>query len=148
MGGSEAAITFTIPWLAVPVMMAGAVVLALLFAAAMMILASFARSFKDGQAMVTPVYWLVFLPLLLGDQTDINLSLGTALVPIANVAMMIRDAIGGVFLWEWIGVTLAVNLTLVAGCLLLARQVLRFEEFLLGGFDGSFWRFAKEKLFA
>jgi sodium transport system permease protein len=146
--GNEEAISFSIPWMAVPVMMAGAVALALFFAAAMMMLAAFARSFKDGQALAAPVYYLVFIPFLLGDQTDTNLSLATALVPIANVAMMIRDAIGGVFLWPWIGVTLAVTLALVGGCILVARQILRFEEFLLGGFDGSFWRFAKEKLFA
>ncbi len=77
-----------------------------------------------------------------------NLTLATALVPIANVTMMIRDAIGGVFLWPWIGVTLLVTLALVALCLAVARQLLRFEDFLLGSFDGSFWRFAKEKLFA
>lgn len=145
---NDAAVSFSIPWLAAPVMLAGAAALALFFAAAMMILAAFARSFKDGQAMVTPVYWLVFLPFLLGDQSDVNLSLATALVPIANVTMMIRDAIGGVFLWPWIGVTLLVTLALVALCLAVARQLLRFEDFLLGSFDGSFWRFAKEKLFA
>lgn len=98
--------------------------------------------------MITPVYWLVFIPILLGDQTDVNLSLGSALIPIGNVTMMIRDAIGGVFLWEWIAVTLLFTLSLVAVLLLLARQILKFEDFLLGAFDGSFWRFAKEKLFA
>ncbi len=142
------AITFSIPLLAAPVMLAGAIVLALFFSAAMMILAAFARSFKDGQAMITPVYWLVFIPIILGDQTDVNLSLGSSLIPIGNVTMMIRDAIGGVFLWEWIAVTILFTLTLVAVLLLLARQILKFEDFLLGAFDGSFWRFAKEKLFA
>lgn len=148
LGGSGDDIAFTIPWMAAPVMLAGAAALALFFSAAMMILAAFARSFKDGQAMITPVYWLVFIPLLLGDQTDVNLSATTAFIPIANVTVMIRDAIGGVFLWPWIGVTLLVTLTVVVLLLLLARQILKFEDFLLGAFDGSFWRFAKEKLFA
>ena len=143
LGGGADAVSFSIPWLAVPVMLAGAVALALFFAAAMMILAAFARSFKDGQAMVTPVYWLVLIPLLLGNQADVDLSLGTALIPIANVTMMIGDAIGGVFVWEWIGVTLVVTMALVALLLVVARQILRFEDF-----DGSFWRFAKEKLLA
>lgn len=146
-GGGEP-VRFTIPWLAAPVMLAGAVALALFFAAAMMILAGFARSFKDGQAMITPVYWLVFIPVLLGDQSDVNLSLTTSLVPIGNVTLMIRDAIGGVFQWPWIAVTLSVTLVLVGLLLLVARQILRFEDFLLGAFDGSFWRFAKEKIFA
>ena len=145
---TDEAIAFSIPLMAAPVMLAGATALALFFGAAMMILAAFARSFKDGQAMVTPVYWLVFIPILLGDQTDVNLSLGTALIPIANITMMIRDAIQGVFLWQWIGLTLAVTMALVVACLLLARQILKFEDFLMGSFDGSFWRFAKEKLFA
>ncbi|MDX1493349.1 MAG: ABC transporter permease subunit [Longimicrobiales bacterium] len=148
LAGTDDAITFSIPWLAAPVMLAGAIALALFFSAAMMILAAFARSFKDGQAMITPVYWLVFIPILLGDQSDVNLSLGSALIPIGNITMMIRDAIGGVFLWEWIAVTLLFTLALVALLLLLARQILKFEDFLLGAFDGSFWRFAKDKLFA
>ncbi len=148
LGGQEDAMTFSIPLPAIPIMMVGAVCLALFFAAAMMVLASFARSFKDGQAMVQPAMLMAVVPIFLGSQSDVNLSLTTALIPVANVSMMIRDAIGGVYLWPWIGVTLAVTLAGVAGCLILARQVLRFEEFLLGSFDGSFWRFAKERFFA
>lgn len=146
LGDSNEAFAFSIPLMAVPVMIVGAIALALFFAAAMMILAAFARSFKDGQAMVTPVYWLALLPMLLGQQTDRTLNATLASIPIANVAMMIRDAINGVFLWPYIAQTLLVELVLVVACLLLAREILRFEEFLMGGFDGSFWRFAKERL--
>lgn len=139
------AVSFTIPWLAVPVMSVGAVALALFFAAAMMILAAFARTFKEGQAMITPVYYLALLPLLLGTQTDRTLTPVFAAIPVANVAMMIRDALTGVFLWPLIIETLGVTLLLVAACLLLARAILRFEDFLLGSYDGSFWRFVKER---
>ena len=137
---------FTLPWLALPVMIVAAISLALFFAAAMMILASFARSFKDGQAMVTPVYWLALLPIVLGQQTDQTLTPLIAAIPVANAAMMIRDAINGVFLWPLIAETLAVLLVMVALCLVLARMVLQFEDLLMGSFDGSFWRFAKERL--
>jgi len=137
-------ITFNIPLVAIPVMMAGAGALALFFAAAMMILAAFARSFKDGQAMVQPVYWLVLLPLFLGQQTDRNLNPVIASVPVANVSMMIRDAIGGVFLWPYIAQTLLVTLATVLLCLAAARWVLRFEDFLIGSFDGSLWRFLRD----
>ncbi len=146
LGGSGMELDFAISPVAIPVMLAAATGLALFFAAGMMVLASFARSFKDGQAMVAPIYWLVFLPIVLGNQTDSNLTLGTALIPIVNISAMLRDAIQGVFIWEWIGVTLLVTLATVALLLLLARQVLRFEEFLVGSFDGSFWRFAKGRM--
>jgi len=145
MEGNDA-LSFTIPLLALPVMAMGAVVLALFFAAGMMILASFARTFKDGQAMVQPVYWLVLLPLFLGQQSDLTLTPAIAAVPVANVAMMIRDALNGVFLWPLIAQSLAVNLILVAAFLWVARRVLAFEDFLMGSFDGSFWRFLKERI--
>ena len=141
MGGAGGGLSFSIPWLAVPVMSLGAVCLALFFAAAMMILAAFAQTFKEGQAMVAPVYGLVLLPLLLGTQTDRTLTPLIAAIPVANVAMMIRDALTGVFLWPLIGETILVTLATVVGCIAFARGVLQFEEFLVGSHDGSFWRF-------
>jgi sodium transport system permease protein len=145
--GEAGGMSFRIPLLAIPVMMAGSVGLALLLSAGMMILASFARTFKDGQAMIQPVYVVaVLIPLLLGQQTDRTLTPELALIPIANVAMMIRDAIGGVFLWPLIAMTLLVDLALVVLCLWLARFVLRFEDVLLGSFDGSFWQFARARM--
>ena len=143
--GNEA-LSFSIPGLAFPVMAMGAVVLALFFAAGMMILASFARTFKDGQAMVQPVYWLVILPMLLGQQTDLTLTPAIAAIPVANVTMMIRDALNDVFHWPLIALTVAVNLAVVALFLWVARRILVFEDFLLGSFDGSFWRFLKDRI--
>ncbi len=143
---SNESIQFTIPFLAVPVMMLGAIILALFFSAAMMILASFARTFKDGQAMVTPVYWLIFIPLLLGDSPDTTLTPGIAAIPVANVAMMIKDALKGIYLWPLIGMTVVVNLVLIVLLLLLARRILAFEDFLMGSFDGSMWKFVKERM--
>lgn len=145
--GQSDALQFTLPWAAVPVMLLGAAALALFFAAAMMILASFARTFKDGQAMVTPVYWLALFPLLLlGESTDRRLTAELALLPVANVAQMIQDAIRGIFVWPLIAETMLVLGAVIVLCLWLARQVLRFEDHLVGSFDGSFFRFAKERL--
>lgn len=139
---------FALPALALPVMLAGAVALALFFAAAMMILAAFARTFKEGQGMVTPIYWLALIPMMLERRSDATLTASTAAIPVANVAMMIRDAVRGVFLWPLVAETLAVELATVVLCLLLARTILGFEDFLLGAYDGSFWRFLKERLLA
>ena len=147
LGQSGASIEVALSPMAALVMVGAASLLALTFAAAMMVFASFARSFKDGQAMVSPVMWLIFLPILLGGEgSDVNLSVNTALVPLLNVSMMIRDAIRGVFMWEGIAITLGVSVALVVVLLLVARRILSFEEFLTGSFDGSFWRFAKDRL--
>ena len=136
---------FALPGLAFPVMVLGTVALALFFAAAMMILAAFARTFKEGQGMVTPVYWLALIPLVLGRGTETTLTASTAAIPVANVAMMIRDAVRGVFLWPLVVETMLVELVTVLLCLLLARKILNFEDFLLGSYNGSLWRFLRER---
>jgi hypothetical protein len=49
-------------------------------------------------------------------------------------------------LWPLIVQSLLVDLVVVALFLALARFILRFEDFLMGSFDGSFWRFARERM--
>jgi sodium transport system permease protein len=140
------AFEFTLPPMAVPVMIIGAVALGLFFAAAMMILAAFARTFKEGQSMITPVFWLVLVPLTLGRSPDRTLTPILAMVPVANVAQMIKDAIRGIYLWPLILETVVVEVLLVIGCLMIARFILRFEDVLLGSHGGSFWQFLKDQV--
>ena len=143
LGESANAFQFSLSPLALPVMIVAAIALALFFAAAMMILAAFARTFKDGQAMVGPVFLLAMMPMLMGQQTDQTLTPLTAAIPVANAAMMIRDAINGVFLWPLIAETLAVLLAMVTACLLIARVLLKTEDFILLSPDGRFSKFSK-----
>lgn len=131
---------------AIAVMALGAVLLALFFAAAMMPLAAFARTFKDGQALVTPVFYLALIPLVLGQQTDRTLTPAIALIPVANIAMAVRDAIHGVFIWPLLGVTAAVSAALILAFITFARWILGFEDFLVGSHTGRPWRFVRDKL--
>lgn len=93
--------------------------------------------------MVGPVFLLAMMPLLMGQQTDQTLTPLTAAIPVANAAMMIRDAINGVFLWPLIAETLAVLLAMVTACLLIARVLLKTEDFILLSPDGRFSKFSK-----
>jgi sodium transport system permease protein len=145
-GGAAARFTVSLTPVSVGVMIAAATLLALFFAAAMMLLASFARSFKDGQALVTPVFYLALLPLLLGQQSDRALTTALATIPVANIAMAVRDAVNGVFVWPALAVTALVTLVLVGLCVTLARWVMGFEDFLLGTHGGSLRRFMRNRL--
>jgi sodium transport system permease protein len=145
LGDAAARVEVTIPAAAVPVMALGAIALALLFAALMMILASFARTFKEGQAMIMPVYYAAILPVFFVMEPDIGLDVQMAAIPVANVMLMIKEAFQGTFQWLYIGQTLLVSLALVAASLALARWILGFEELLLGSYDGNFWKFIKER---
>lgn len=145
MGDRMEAVSFALPAAAVPLMLAGAVLLALLFAAAMMVLAVFARTFKEGQAMVTPAYWLALAPLILGGSPDRTLTPALALVPVANVALAARDAIQARVDGGLVVLAFGVNLVLVLVCLALARSLAEREEVVTGEFEGSLWSWLRAR---
>ncbi len=144
--GSDVALEFQIPFGALPLMALSAALLALFIAAGMMIFAAFARNFKEGQSMIGPFYMLCFLPTLLVTSPDLELTPKIALVPIANISLMFREAIAGTYRWPEIAITLLVQVVAVASCLALARWVLSFENVLIGSYSGSLGKFLQSRL--
>lgn len=140
-------IEFSLPPLAIPVMTIGAVLLALFLGAGMIVAASFARTFKEGQTMVTPVYMLAILPLLFLNAPGIRLNAGLAVVPVVNLLLVFREAVEGTFNWPLIGLVLAEMAVLVFLCLRLAARIIEFEEFQTGSFQGHVIAFLKTKRF-
>jgi sodium transport system permease protein len=137
---------YTIVPSALPVAALGAALLAGFVAAGMMIFASFARTFKEGQAMITPFYMLTIVPIVFVQVPGIKFTLPLACVPIANVTMMVREALSGVFHWPQIGLAIASSLLVIALCLRLAAFLLQFEDVVLGSFNGSFNKFIQQRL--
>lgn len=135
-----------LPLRVVPLMVAVAILLALLFAALMMVLAAFSRTFKEGQAMVTPAYYLALAPFLLGLSPERGLTPALALVPVANVALGLKDAILGRAEPILLITAFLVNLWLVLAALLLARAFITREEVVTGSFEGSFWNWLRTRL--
>jgi sodium transport system permease protein len=77
----------------------------------------------------------------------IEFSTRIALIPVANVTMMIREAFLGVYHWQSIAITLVVEAVCVAAALRIAMMIVRHEDFILGAYSGSFGKFVKERLF-
>jgi len=125
----------------------GAALLALFIAAGMMILASFARTFKEGQSMVGPFYVAIFLPVLFLQAPSIQLTPQLALIPVVNVTLMFREAFAGEFQWTLIGITVAVEILTIVVALAIAGKILQYEDFVIGSYGGNFPRFLKQKIF-
>ncbi len=138
--------SFRIPLSSVPLVLLVTLLLALFVAAGMMILASFARTFKEGQSLVSPFYVAIFLPAMFLQFPGIEFTYVLALIPVINVVMVFREAIAGVFQWPLIGLTLAVEGVCIAAALWTATMILRYEDFLVGSYDGSFGRFFKQRV--
>lgn len=147
LGEQVGRLTFAIPLAAVPLIVLMDILLAMFVAAGMMILASFARNFREGQSMVSPFYVAVFIPIIFLQAPGVELTPVTAALPVVNVALIFRDAISGVYRWPLIGLALAVEAASVALLLLLAAAVLRHEDFVIGSCGGSLGRFLKQRVF-
>lgn len=139
-------IEFSVPLAVVPVMGLAAVLLASFVAAGMLMFAAFARSFREGQSMITPFYMLILLPVMFLQSPGIEFSVGLAMVPVVNVTLMVREAVSGAFPVVPIGVTMAVSLAVVAAAVKAASIILRYEDVVMGSYAGSLGSFARDRL--
>ncbi len=148
VGDDVSELSMRLPLQSIPVIVIGAALMALFIAAGMMILASFARTFKEGQSMVGPFYILMILPLMFIQFPDIEFTPMLAAIPIVNVTLMFREAIAGTYQWPLIGITVAVEAVTIALAMAVAVKVLQYEDFVLGGYSGGFGRFFKQRFLA
>jgi sodium transport system permease protein len=146
LGEAGVTLDFAVPLAAVPLLILAAVLLAGFVSAGMMIFASFARTFKEGQAMIMPFYMLVLIPPIFLQMPGLQFSLPLAFVPVVNVRMMVRSLVSGAFPWLQIGVTLIVSLAAIAACIRVAAFVLKFEDVMTGSYSGNWKRFFKERV--
>jgi sodium transport system permease protein len=79
---------------AVPVMVWLALLIAVSFSAVTLALGTLAKTFRQGQAYVTPLYFITILPAsIILFIPDFNPSLAYYLIPILNAVLVLRDAI-------------------------------------------------------
>ncbi|HZL18060.1 MAG TPA: ABC transporter permease subunit/CPBP intramembrane protease [Polyangia bacterium] len=95
----------SIPWVHIAAAFAVIPPTAFLFAAVMVAIGSLARSFKEAQTLLTPVYFLCMAPSLTAALGDFRLDGATAFIPGVNVTLLARDLIVGRAPW---GLALAV----------------------------------------
>jgi sodium transport system permease protein len=135
-------VAVSIPLESIPIILLGALLMALLVSAVMMILASFARTFKEGQSMVSPFYVVIMIPMMFLSAPGMEFTIKLALIPVMNVTMMFREAIQGIYHWHLIGITVAVELACIAAAMLIATTLVKYEDLVTGTYSGSFLKFA------
>lgn len=146
VGRDGEALEFGLSLSALPVIVLGAVLLAGLVAAGMMVLASFARTFREGQAMVSPFYLATLLPVMFLSTPGITLTVPLALVPVINIALLVREAFSGTIKPLETLVAVAATLAAIAALLRLARWILSTEDVVVGSYGGSLATFLRQRL--
>lgn len=117
---------------------------ALLFSALMLAVSIFARSFKEAQNYLTPVYLVIIIPVVLTGLPGMNLTLATAWLPVINITLLIKDLLIQVPAPGIILSVLAANFVYSALTLALAVHIFKQEQVLLGG-QGAFGDLFREQ---
>ncbi len=140
-------VAFAIPWTAVPLIVVVTMLLALFVSALLMIVASFARTFKDAQSLAGPfVTVMILVPAVFMQFPGLELTTWLACVPIINVCLVFREAIGGVYHWPQIGLTLVMEVLYIWIVLRFATAITHYEDIMTGSYEGGFTGFLKHRL--
>jgi sodium transport system permease protein len=101
---------------------------ALLFAAAFVALGATARSFKEAQTLLLPVYFLTVAPAMAGAIGEYQLAGIVAWIPGMNITLLARDLLVGRATWSGGLATIASTLLLSAAALAAAARVYDSER--------------------
>jgi sodium transport system permease protein len=102
-------------------------------AAAMTVIAAYAPDYKRGQALAMPAMLLVVAPAGLAAMPGIELGAALALVPVAGVALAMRDALAGDLGWGMGGLVTAASLVWATAAIWAGARLMGRETVLLGG---------------
>ena len=82
----------------------GALVLpvAVFFAAMLLAISLFAKSYKEAQSYVSPLIIVVIMPAVIGMLPGVELNAKLALVPILNLSLVCKEMLSGVWHWNYI----------------------------------------------
>jgi sodium transport system permease protein len=75
---------------------------AVLFAALLLTISLFAKSYKEAQSYVSPLIIVVLMPAMMGMLPGIELSAKTALVPILNISLACKEMLSGEWHWNYL----------------------------------------------
>jgi sodium transport system permease protein len=111
-----------------------------LFSALMIAMASFARTYKEAQSYLTPIYTLVMLPAMVTLLPGIQLTPRTALAPVAGPALLTKALLMGTATWPLGLVVVAASIAYAAAAVALAARLFEREDILLGEGDSLTWK--------
>ena len=106
--------------------------LAIFFSGIMMAICSFARSFKEAQNMVTPFYLIATIPTMISSIPGIRLEGFWLTFPIANVTLLFKELLLGIFDLNHILIVLFVVIFQASISIFLAIKLFGREEVLFG----------------
>jgi len=104
--------------------------LAVLFSAAQLAIALFAKSFREAQTYLAPLMIVVIVPAVAGMLPGVELNLKLALVPILNTSLVCKEIFTGIYHWDFIALIFASSCVYAAVALAAAVRLFQREDVL------------------
>jgi sodium transport system permease protein len=101
---------------------------AVLFAAVLLAISLFAKSYKEAQSYVAPLIIVIIMPAVIGMLPGIELSVKTALVPILNLSLVCKEMLSGVWHWNYIAIIFGSTCVYAGAALVLAVRMFNRED--------------------
>jgi ABC-2 type transport system permease protein/sodium transport system permease protein len=102
------------------------------FAAVLLSITSFARSFKEAQAYLIPLMVVSLAPGFLSVMPGLHLGPFWSVVPLANIVLLARDVLQGEAAWGWGAVAVLTTLLYASLALSLAARIFGSDAILYG----------------
>jgi sodium transport system permease protein len=107
-----------------------AIPLAVLFSAVLLMIASFAKSYKEAQSYLMPLMFIVIIPAIAAMLPGVDLTAKLALVPILNVSLLCKELVIGTYHWRFIVIIFTSTCAYAAIALFLAVKMFQRESVL------------------
>ncbi|MDQ5978899.1 MAG: sodium transport system permease protein [Verrucomicrobiota bacterium] len=101
---------------------------AVLFAALLLTISLFAKSYKEAQSYVSPLIIVVLMPAMMGMMPGIELSPKTALIPILNICLACKEMLSGVWNWGYLALIFGSTLAFAAVGIALCVRMFNRED--------------------
>jgi sodium transport system permease protein len=108
---------------------------ALFVSAAILSVCLFARSFKEAQNFVTPVYLLLMFPSFISFMPGVELNRSLALIPVINISLLFREVFLSHYPVELISLTFLANTVIAILFITMVVKLFNAESVLFG--EGS-----------
>lgn len=106
---------------------------AFFLSALLLVMSVFARSFREAQSYLTPMMFVILAPAMVILVPGVELSAPTALVPIANMALLTRALLEGTAGARLFFIVTVANCAYAVAAVLLTARVFETEQVLLSG---------------
>jgi sodium transport system permease protein len=101
---------------------------AVFFAALLLAISLFAKSYKEAQSYVSPLIIVVIMPAVVGMLPGIELTAKTSMVPILSLSLVCKEMLSGVWHWNFIALIFGSSCLYAAIALAFAVRMFNRED--------------------